>query len=79
MFSEIDIDIVKMLEVFFFHQQHIFRFSTDSRMYPADTNRDTLGRCRLHTGSSQESENKLVRSFNFALHYIDDVLSLNNF
>ena len=30
-------------------------------------------------GLLKKTENKLSRSFNFTFHYIDDVLSLNNF
>jgi hypothetical protein len=32
----------------------------------------------LHTGLLKKKEKKLVRSFNFTFHYIDNVLSLNN-
>ena len=33
---------------------------------------------KLHTGASQENENKVVRSFNLICHYIDNVFPLNN-
>ena len=32
----------------------------------------------LHTGLLKKNEKKLVRSFNFTFHYIDNVLLLNN-
>ena len=60
----------------FFNTQHSYWYqlcSFSHRLVPL------FVRGRLHTGASQENKKKLALSFNFTFHYIDDVLSMNNF
>ena len=82
-------DIIKMLEflidnifVMFggpiFQQTVFISMGTNYASLLTDLFLLIFVRGRIHTGTCQENEKKIPRSFNFTFRYKDDVLSLNN-